>query len=83
MVSDPVAATDWRQLATDTKISDGMFIGGKRWAAWWASSGSTAMRKGTWLFCSGGVKLSGLGRDKSRHAVEEYTYLKTTWIRYA
>jgi hypothetical protein len=26
--------------------------------------------------------LSGFGRDKSRHALEEYTYLKTTWIRY-
>jgi gamma-glutamyl-gamma-aminobutyraldehyde dehydrogenase len=30
----------------------------------------------------GGVKLSGFGRDKSRHALEEYTYPKTTWIRY-
>jgi gamma-glutamyl-gamma-aminobutyraldehyde dehydrogenase len=28
----------------------------------------------------GGVKLSGTGRDKSRHAIEEYTDLKTTWI---
>src|SRR6188472_649013 len=33
MVSDPVAATDWRQLAADTTISDGMFIGGERRAA--------------------------------------------------
>jgi Aldehyde dehydrogenase family len=31
----------------------------------------------------GGVKLSGFGRDKSRHSLEEYTYLKSTWIRYA
>lgn len=30
----------------------------------------------------GGVKLSGSGRDKSRHALEEYTDLKTTWINY-
>jgi gamma-glutamyl-gamma-aminobutyraldehyde dehydrogenase len=28
----------------------------------------------------GGVKLSGAGRDKSHHAMEECTYLKTTWI---
>ncbi|MGE2716224.1 aldehyde dehydrogenase family protein [Mycolicibacterium litorale] len=28
----------------------------------------------------GGVKLSGAGRDKSRHALDEYTDLKTTWI---
>jgi gamma-glutamyl-gamma-aminobutyraldehyde dehydrogenase len=28
----------------------------------------------------GGVTLSGTGRDKSRHAIEEYTDLKTTWI---
>jgi gamma-glutamyl-gamma-aminobutyraldehyde dehydrogenase len=28
----------------------------------------------------GGVKASGNGRDKSRHAVEKYTDLKTTWI---
>ena len=27
----------------------------------------------------GGVKLSGFGRDKSRHALE-HTYFKTTWI---
>ena len=33
MVSDPVAATDWRQLARDTKIPDGMFIGGERRSA--------------------------------------------------
>ena len=30
----------------------------------------------------GGVKLSGSGRDKSRHALDAYTDLKTTWIRY-
>ena len=30
----------------------------------------------------GGVKLSGSGRDKSRHAMDEYTDLKTTWINY-
>jgi len=28
----------------------------------------------------GGMKASGNGRDKSRHAVEKYTELKTTWI---
>jgi gamma-glutamyl-gamma-aminobutyraldehyde dehydrogenase len=31
----------------------------------------------------GGVKLSGYGRDKSRHALDEYRDLKTTWIKYA
>jgi gamma-glutamyl-gamma-aminobutyraldehyde dehydrogenase len=30
MVSDPVAATDWQQLAADTKIPEGIFIGGER-----------------------------------------------------
>jgi gamma-glutamyl-gamma-aminobutyraldehyde dehydrogenase len=54
---------------------------------------SRALRAGTvWVNCYeegdmavpfGGVKLSGFGRDKSRHAMEEYTNLKTTWIRYA
>lgn len=29
----------------------------------------------------GGVKQSGNGRDKSLHALEKYTELKTTWIR--
>jgi len=53
---------------------------------------SRAMRAGTvWVNCYeegdmtvpfGGVKLSGNGRDKSRHALEEYTDLKTTWIHY-
>ena len=54
---------------------------------------SRALRAGTvWVNCYeegdmavpfGGVKLSGFGRDKSRHALDEYTSLKTTWIRYA
>jgi gamma-glutamyl-gamma-aminobutyraldehyde dehydrogenase len=53
---------------------------------------SRALRAGVvWVNCYeegdmavpfGGVKLSGFGRDKSRHALEEYTYFKTTWIRY-
>jgi len=29
----------------------------------------------------GGVKQSGNGRDKSLHAIDKYTELKTTWIR--
>ena len=29
----------------------------------------------------GGVKQSGNGRDKSLHALEKYTELKTTWVR--
>jgi len=29
----------------------------------------------------GGVKQSGNGRDKSLHALDKYTDLKTTWIR--
>ena len=28
----------------------------------------------------GGFKESGFGRDKSLHAIEKYTQLKTTWI---
>jgi gamma-glutamyl-gamma-aminobutyraldehyde dehydrogenase len=53
---------------------------------------SRALRAGTvWVNCYeegdmnvpfGGVKLSGNARDKSRHALDEYTDLKTTWIRY-
>ncbi|MFK4259590.1 aldehyde dehydrogenase [Agrobacterium tumefaciens] len=30
----------------------------------------------------GGFKQSGSGRDLSRHAIEKYTALKSTWIRY-
>ncbi len=53
---------------------------------------SRALRAGTvWVNCYeegdmsvpfGGVKLSGTARDKSRHALEEYTDLKTTWVSY-
>ena len=28
----------------------------------------------------GGYKQSGIGRDKSLHALEKYTELKTTWV---
>jgi gamma-glutamyl-gamma-aminobutyraldehyde dehydrogenase len=67
-------------------------------AALWTSDLATAhrvsraLRAGTvWVNCYeegdmavpfGGVKLSGFGRDKSRHALDEYTDLKTTWINY-
>ncbi|KAA1380590.1 aldehyde dehydrogenase family protein [Aeromicrobium fastidiosum] len=65
-------------------------------AAVWTSDLGTAhrvakrLKAGTvWVNCYeegdlsvpfGGVKLSGFGRDKSRHALDEYTDLKTTWI---
>ncbi|GAA4372464.1 aldehyde dehydrogenase [Actinomadura verrucosospora] len=65
-------------------------------AAVWTSDLSTAhrvsraLRAGTvWVNCYeegdmsvpfGGVKLSGHGRDKSLHAMDKYTDLKTTWI---
>ncbi|MFD5654996.1 aldehyde dehydrogenase [Streptomyces sp. NPDC127039] len=66
-------------------------------AGLWTSDLSTAhrvaraLRAGTvWVNCYeegdltvpfGGVKQSGNGRDKSAHALEKYTELKTTWIR--
>ncbi|WP_222868820.1 aldehyde dehydrogenase [Actinomadura syzygii] len=65
-------------------------------AAVWTSNLSTAhrvsraLRAGTvWVNCYeegdmsvpfGGVKQSGHGRDKSLHALDKYTDLKTTWI---
>ncbi|MFI6359006.1 aldehyde dehydrogenase [Streptomyces sp. NPDC050743] len=52
---------------------------------------SRAVRAGTvWVNCYddsditvpfGGYAQSGFGRDKSLHALEKYTQLKTTWIR--
>ncbi|ONI74761.1 aldehyde dehydrogenase PuuC [Actinosynnema sp. ALI-1.44] len=52
---------------------------------------SRALRAGTvWVNCYeegdltvpfGGMKQSGNGRDKSWHALEKYTELKTTWIQ--
>ena len=30
----------------------------------------------------GGFKQSGVGRDLSLHALDKYTALKTTWIKY-
>ena len=51
---------------------------------------SRELRAGTvWVNCFdtsdvtvpfGGYKQSGFGRDKSLHAMEKYTQLKTTWI---
>ncbi|MEU5594928.1 aldehyde dehydrogenase [Streptomyces sp. NPDC020298] len=52
---------------------------------------SRALRAGTvWVNCYeegdltvpfGGMKQSGNGRDKSAHAIDKYTELKTTWIQ--
>jgi gamma-glutamyl-gamma-aminobutyraldehyde dehydrogenase len=66
-------------------------------AGLWTSDLSTAhqvaraLRAGTvWVNCYeegdltvpfGGVKQSGHGRDKSAHALDKYTDLKTTWIQ--
>lgn len=66
-------------------------------AAVWSSNIDTAlsMSRGlkagvVWVNCFdegnitvpfGGVKQSGFGRDKSLHAIEKYTDLKTTWIK--
>lgn len=66
-------------------------------AGLWTSNLSTAhqvaraLRAGTvWVNCYeegdltvpfGGVKQSGHGRDKSAHALDKYTDLKTTWIQ--
>jgi gamma-glutamyl-gamma-aminobutyraldehyde dehydrogenase len=54
---------------------------------------SRRLRAGTvWVNCYeegdmtvpfGGMKQSGAGRDKSHHALDEYTDLKTTWINHA
>lgn len=77
-------------LARDTEF-------GLAAAVWTADLGrahrvSRAMRAGTvWVNCYeegdmsvpfGGVKLSGSGRDKSHHAIDQYTDLKTVWINH-
>ena len=65
-------------------------------AAVWTNDVNTAhrvaqeLRAGTvWVNCilngdmsvpSGGFKQSGFGRDKSLHALEQYTDMKVTWI---
>jgi gamma-glutamyl-gamma-aminobutyraldehyde dehydrogenase len=68
-------------------------------AALWTQDVSTAhrisrrLKAGTvWVNCFeeggmsmpfGGVKSSGFGRDKSAHAIDKYTDLKSTWIELA
>ena len=57
-----------------------------------ALEASRMLRAGTvWVNCYdddditvpfGGYKQSGIGRDKSLHALEKYTQMKTTWIRF-
>jgi acyl-CoA reductase-like NAD-dependent aldehyde dehydrogenase len=77
------------QLANDTRYGLA--------AAVWSRDISTAhltaraIRAGTvWVNCFdesdvtvpfGGYKESGIGRDKSLHALEKYTQLKTTWVQ--
>jgi len=38
------------------------------------------LRRGRHHHAVGGFKQSGTGRDKSLHAFDKYTELKTTWI---
>jgi acyl-CoA reductase-like NAD-dependent aldehyde dehydrogenase len=46
-------------------------------------TGQVDINGGAWNMVApfGGFKQSGNGRDKSLHALDKYTELKTTWIR--
>ncbi|HEY1585985.1 MAG TPA: aldehyde dehydrogenase [Polyangia bacterium] len=91
----PVLATiAFKDMADAVRIGNDTIYGLA--AAIWTRDLTTAhkmaraLRAGTvWVNCFdhgdntvpfGGYKQSGLGRDKSRHALEKYTQLKTTWI---
>ncbi len=87
MVSDPVAATDWRQLAAAAHIPEGIIIGGERRAPIDGSTRTvTSARDG-----SAPVELAWVqpadadaaARRSSAPLKRVYTYLKSTWIRYA
>lgn len=90
-----LAVTGFSSLDDGIRIANGTPYGLA--ASVWCENLSTAhrvaaqLRAGTvWINCYdasdvtvpfGGVGMSGFGRDKSLHALDEYGYLKTTWIR--
>jgi hypothetical protein len=86
MVSDPVAATDWRQQAAAAHIPEGIIIGGERRATIDGSTRTvTSTRDGSALVELAWVQPAdaAAARRSSAPLNEEYTYLKSTWIRYA
>jgi len=90
-----LSAITFRSVAEAVRIANDTMYGLA--AAIWtrdldtAHTLSRALRAGTvWVNCFeegdmsvpfGGVKQSGFGSDKSAHAVDKFTSLKTTWIR--
>ncbi|MEV7597082.1 aldehyde dehydrogenase [Kitasatospora sp. NPDC089797] len=87
LVFDDVAEAVELANATDYGLAAGLWTGDLSTA----HRVSRALRAGTvWVNCYeegdltvpfGGRKQSGNGRDKSAHALEKYTELKTTWIQ--
>jgi acyl-CoA reductase-like NAD-dependent aldehyde dehydrogenase len=67
---DPVAATGRRQRAAGARIEAGIVV------VKCIDAGDPNTRLG-------GVELCGFGLDKSRHALEKFTDLETTWIKHA
>lgn len=91
----PVLSTlAFRDAAEALRIANGTIYGLA--AAIWTTDINTAMKAArairsgmVWVNCFdadditvpfGGFKQSGFGRDKSLHAVEKYTDLKTVWV---
>jgi acyl-CoA reductase-like NAD-dependent aldehyde dehydrogenase len=82
-MTDSLTLTSWTDRAAGLTLPSRQIIGGPRVESRTSTTADVVSpRDGTVIAAVPDCyKQSGNGRDKSQHALEKYTELKTTWVQ--